>query len=145
MARLDYRAASPDGFKSYLDQYKYIAGCGLEDTLIQMLYLRVSQINGCPYCVDLHWKDAVKAGIDARKLNALTVWRDTPFFSDKERAALAWADSVTRLHGKRVSDADYDAMKAQFSDKQITDITYAVAHMNALNRIAIAFHKMPAA
>lgn len=144
MARIDYKNIAPEGFKHILSQLKYIAGSGLNEKLVHMIYLRVSQINGCPYCVDLHWKDALAAGEDPRRLNALIIWRDTPFFSGAERAALQWAEAVTLLKNAEAPQQDYDAMKAHFSEKQLVDLTFAIAHMNALNRVAIAFHQTPA-
>jgi AhpD family alkylhydroperoxidase len=145
MLRSEYSKIAPEGFNHFLATGKYISGSGLDEKLIHMIYLRVSQINGCPYCVDMHWKDAKAAGEDLRKLNAVVIWRDTPFFSEAERAALAWAESVTRLEHQSVPEGDFHPLKNHFNEKQIVDLTFAVCHMNALNRIAIAFHAMPAA
>ncbi len=144
MPHLAYAKVAPEGFGRILDVSKYIMASGLDEKLIHMVYLRVSQINGCPYCVDMHWKDAKAAGEDLRKLNAVVIWRDTPFFTEKEREALNWAEVVTRLEHQQVPKADFDATNAHFTDKEITDLTFTIAQMNALNRIAIAFHQMPA-
>ena len=145
MLRLNYSAIAPEGFKHYTELLKYLAGSGFDEKLLHMIYLRVSQINGCPYCVDMHWKDAKAAGEDLRKLNALVIWRDTPFFSDKERVALAWAESVTKLEHQTVPKEDYNPLKAHFSEKEIVDLTFTISHMNSLNRVAIAFHNTPSA
>ena len=99
MSRLPYASISPDGFQPFRTLDKYLkTSSGLESTLLHIVYLRVSQINGCPYCVDLHWRDARAEGEDERKLNGVVLWRDMPFFSQRERAALAWAEAVTRLN-----------------------------------------------
>lgn len=143
MSRLNYASASPEGYKKFIEINKYLAGCGLDETILNLVYLRVSQINGCSYCVDLHWQDAKKAGEDLRRLNAVVTWRKTNFFSDKERAALNYAEAVTKLEQQQVSDADYDEAAKHFNDKELADLTYAIAHMNALNRLAVPFKKMP--
>lgn len=143
--RINYRQTAPEGLQKFLEIYSYLKATTLPETLLHMLFLRISQINGCPYCVDMHFRDAIKAGIDARKLNGLVTWRDMPFFDEKEKAVFAWAEEVTRLHGRQVAEAKLDALKPHFSEKEIVDLTYATAHMNALNRIAIAFHAIPAA
>jgi alkylhydroperoxidase family enzyme len=93
----------------------------------------------------MNWQDAVKAGVEPRKLNALTIWRDAPFFSERERAALGWAETVTRLMWRRVDDAAYELVRPHFGDKELCELTYAIANMNALNRISIAFHNTPPA
>lgn len=143
MSRLSYSSIAPEGFGHFRALNRYIEGSGLELSLIHIVYLRVSQINGCPYCVDLHWSDARREGVDDRKLNGVILWREMPFFNDRERAALAWAEAVTRLEHQHVSDEEYTKAREQFNDKEISDLTFAVAHMNALNRIAIAFHNTP--
>ena len=145
MSRLPYATIAPEGFGHILALSSYLAKSGLGEKLLNLVYLRVSQINGCPYCVDLHWRDARKSGEDERRLNALVVWRDTPFFTERERAALAWAEAVTRLRDQHVSDKEFEKAKGQFTDKELVDLTLAIANMNALNRIAIAFHVTPAA
>lgn len=139
--RLAYHSTAAEGFKAFLAVNTYIASSGLDPALIHMVYLRVSQINGCSYCIDLHWKDAVKEKVDPRRLNGLVAWRHMPFFSAQEKAAFAWAEAVTLLEHAEVPQPLFDALKEQFNDKEITDLTFAVAHMNALNRIAIAFEK----
>jgi AhpD family alkylhydroperoxidase len=143
MMRLDYKQAAPQGFKPFITQIEHAKNSGLEETLLHMVYLRVSQINGCSYCIDQHWQDAVKSGVDARKLNAVVIWREAPFFSERERAALGWAEAVTRLMWRRVDDHAFEVVKPHFSEPELAELTYAIANMNALNRVAIAFHKTP--
>ncbi len=145
MARLNHPKISPEGYKKLGDVLAVVAASGIDMGLIHMVYLRVSQINNCPYCVDLHWRDATKAGIDARKLNALTVWRDTPFFSDQENAALEWAEMVTYMEDQDSMENAFTYAKKFFSEKQLVELTYGIAQMNAFNRIGIAFHAMPIA
>jgi uncharacterized peroxidase-related enzyme len=115
----------------------------LEPRLRDLLLLRVSQINGCAYCVDLHGAEALKAGESARRLNALAVWRETPFFSERERAALGWAEDVTTLPEPSALDEAYASLRALFSDQEIVALTFVVALMNSLNRMSIAFGRMP--
>src|SRR4051812_38830873 len=95
--RLDYSAIAPEGHKALTALYRYLPSCGLPPGLLHLVFLRISQINGCAYCVDLHFRDALRDGDDARRLNGVAVWRETPFFSERERAALGWAESLTRL------------------------------------------------
>jgi AhpD family alkylhydroperoxidase len=137
--RLPYWKADKVGFNKMLDISEHLAQSGLEEPLRHMLYLRVSQINGCGYCVDVHWKDAVKAGVDPRKLNGVIAWRHTPFFSPREQAAFAWAEAVTTLEHQEVPTALFEAMKGHFSEEEIMSVTLHVTHMNAFNRLAIAF------
>jgi AhpD family alkylhydroperoxidase len=141
--RLDYIAAAPDGYKAFGGVHRYIAK-SLDESLVNLVYLRVSQINGCAYCVDLHTRDAIKAGEDQRRLHNVITWREAPFFTDRERAALAWAESLTRLPDTGAPDADYEVVRAQFNDKELADLTYAIALMNAFNRLGVGFRRMPA-
>lgn len=143
--RLNYRQIAPEGLQKFLDIYGYLHSTTLPEDLLHMLFLRISQLNGCPYCVDLHWKDSVKMGVEPRKLNGLVTWRDMPFFSEKEKTVFAWVEEVTLLPGRQVAPEKLDALKAHFTEREIVDLTYASAHMNALNRIAIAFHAIPTA
>ncbi len=145
MQRMDYGAAAPEAYKKFIEIYMYHTKCGLNKTLLDMVYLRVSQINGCSYCVDQHWTDAKNAGADLRKLNSIVTWRKTTFFTDQERAALNWAEAVTKLEHQQVSDADYEESRKYFSEKELADLTFAIANMNAMNRFAIAFKKYPPA
>ncbi|HEX9465134.1 MAG TPA: carboxymuconolactone decarboxylase family protein [Alphaproteobacteria bacterium] len=141
--RLDYAAISPEGYKTLGGVHRFIAKCGLEESLINLVYLRVSQINGCAYCVDLHTRDAIKAGESQRRLHNVVTWREAPFFSDRERAALAWAESLTHVARTGAPDEDYEVVRRAFSEKEVVDLTYAIGLMNALNRLAIGMRKGP--
>ena len=116
------------------------------EELIYLVYLRVSQINGCAYCIDMHSRDLLKAGIAIDKLVLVPVWRDAgDVFTARERAALAWAETVTRVAETGIPDADYEAAAAEFSDKELADLTYAIGLMNVFNRLGIGFRTRPAA
>lgn len=141
--RIAYWKVAPEGSQAFGMVKKYVADCGLEHDLVHMVYLRVSQINGCAYCVDLHYCDAVSAGVDRRKLNSVVTWRESPFFTDRERAAFRWAESLTEIARTRAPDADYRAAKAAFTDRELVDLSYAIALMNAFNRIAVGFRRQP--
>ena len=143
-SRLDYATVSPEGYRAMIAFYRYLPDCGLEPLLVHLVFLRVSQINGCAYSVDLHWQDALRVGDTARRLNSVATWRETPFFSPRERAALAWAEALTRIAETRAPDADYDAARAVFTDKELVDLSFAISLMNGLNRIGIAFRREPA-
>ncbi len=142
--RLDYAAVAPEGYKAFGGVHKYIHK-SLDETLVNLVYLRVSQINGCAYCVDLHTRDAIKAGEDQRRLHNVVTWREAPFFNARERAALAWAESLTLLPETGAPDEDYEAVRKEFSEKEIADLTYAIALMNAFNRLGVGFRKSPPA
>jgi AhpD family alkylhydroperoxidase len=119
---------------------------GLPKELVNLVYLRVSQINGCAYCIDMHSRDLLKSGIAVDKLVLVPVWRDAgAVFSSRERIALAWAETVTRVAETGVPDADYDVAAAEFNDKELADITYAIGLMNVFNRLGISFRTPPAA
>jgi AhpD family alkylhydroperoxidase len=144
--RIDYAKASPAGFKAFGGVYVYLQNCGLSQELIYLVYLRVSQINGCAYCIDMHSRDLLKLGVTVDKLVLVPVWRDAgEVFSTRERAALAWAETVTRVAETDVPNADYEAAAAEFSDKELADVTYAIGLMNAFNRFGISFRSLPAA
>lgn len=143
MSRLNYKKISPEGFMA-MSNVLQLAAQSIEAGLLHMVYLRVSQINECPYCIDLHWRDAIKAGEDARKLNALSIWPDAPFFSDKERAALQWAESVTYIDDQDSMESAFETAMEFFGEKALVDLTYAITQMNAFNRLGIAFHAVPA-
>lgn len=144
--RLDYAKASPEGYRALGAVHSAIQQCGLPHELIDLVYLRVSQINGCAYCIDMHSRDLLKLGIATEKLPLMPVWRERgALFDARERAALAWAESVTRVAETGIPDADYAAAKAVFSDKELADLSYAIGLMNAFNRLGVAFRMVPAA
>ncbi len=145
--RIDYAKASPEGFKALGGVYVSIQKSGLPKDLVDLVYLRISQINGCAYCIDMHSRDLLqKSGITVEKLVLVPVWRDArDVFTTRERAALAWAETVTRVAETGIPDADYEAAAAEFSDKELADLTYAIGLMNVFNRLGIAFRTPPAA
>ena len=144
--RLDYAHAAPEGYKAFGGVYVAVQKSGLPKELIDIVYLRVSQINGCAFCIDMHSRDLLKAGLAVDKLVLVPGWREGgPLFSARERAALAWAETVTRVADTGVPDADYQAASAEFNQKELADLTYAIGLMNAFNRLGVAFRATPAA
>lgn len=142
--RLDYTQASPGGVKAFGSVYGYILGSGLDDVLVELVYLRVSQINGCAYCLEMHTRDLARKGVRLEKLALVQAWREAPsLFTDREKAALAWAESVTRVAETHVPDEVFQAAAAVFSEKELADLTMAISLMNAFNRLAISFRRVP--
>jgi AhpD family alkylhydroperoxidase len=142
-ARLDFYKASPDAIKAMLALEAHINKSGLEKSLVELIRLRASQINGCAFCVDMHTTDARKGGETERRLATVVVWRETPFFTDRERAALAWTESLTLVSQTHVDDATWDEVRPHFSDAELADLTLLITAINGWNRFAIAFRKMP--
>ena len=122
---------------------KYLAKCGLEESLQHLVKIRASQINGCAYCIDMHSIDARAGGETEQRLYALDAWRETPFFDDRERAALAWIEAVTLVAQTHVPDSVYEETRKQFSEQEIVDLTYVAATINAWNRLAISLRSVP--
>lgn len=144
--RVDYAKISPEGYKAFGNVYVTLLKSGLPKELVDLVYLRVSQINGCAFCIDMHSRDLLKSGFTVEKLVLVAVWREAgALFSETERAALAWAETVTRVSETGVPDADYAAAAAVFTDKELADLTYAIGLMNAFNRFGISFRSTPAA
>lgn len=144
--RMDHNAAAPAGMKALAGVYGYIMQSGLPKTVVDLVYLRISQINGCAYCIDMHSRDLLKDGVTVEKLVLVPTWREGgELFGQTERAALAWAETVTRVSETGVPDADYEAAAAVFDQKQLADLTIAIGMMNAYNRMAISFRATPAA
>lgn len=144
--RLDYTKAAPEGYKAFGGVYVAIQKSGLPKELIDLVYLRVSQINGCAYCIDMHSRDLLKGGLSTDKLVLVPVWHEAgEMFSTRERAALAWAETVTRVAQTGVPDSDYEAARAEFNEKELADLTYAIGLMNAFNRLGISFRVPTAA
>jgi len=137
--RLVYREVAPDGHAAMRRLQGYVEGCGLEHSLLELVKTRASQINGCAHCLDMHTKDARAAGESEQRLYTLSAWRETPFFSPRERAALAWTEATTRIADSHVDDALYAEVRAQFSEKEIVDLTLAIVAINGWNRLAISF------
>jgi len=142
-ARLDYAKTAPDALKAMLALEQYTRNCGLERSLIELIKMRASQINGCAFCLDMHSKDARAAGETEQRLYALNAWRETPFFSDRERAALTWTEAVTRVSESHVPDETYEAVRQHFSEKELVDLTLAIVTINGWNRLAISFRAVP--
>jgi AhpD family alkylhydroperoxidase len=142
--RMNYVAASPDGMKALGAVLTYVRQSGLPVPLVDLVYLRVSLINGCAYCIDTHTRDLLKAGITAEKITLVPVWREGgALFDERERAALAWAETVTRVAETNVPEGDYKAAAAVFGEKELADLTIAIGLMNAYNRMAISFRATP--
>jgi AhpD family alkylhydroperoxidase len=141
--RLKYGKAFPEGIHALLNLGKVIAAGGLEPSLIQLLYTRASQLNGCAYCIDMHTRDARAAGETEQRLYALSAWRETPFFTLRERAALAWTEALTNIQQGHAPDEIYGQARSEFDDSELVKLTLAITHINAWNRIAIAFRTEP--
>jgi AhpD family alkylhydroperoxidase len=142
--RIQYYAVAPKAVEAMRGLQAYVDGSGLEAALIELVKTRASQINGCAYCVDLHTRDARKAGEGEERLYALAVWRESPFFSARERAALAWCEAVTLIAHDHVPDAVFEEARAHFSEKELVDLTFAVVAINGWNRLAVSFRQLPA-
>ena len=141
--RIDPRAASQGAYKAMLGLEAYLAHCSIEKPLLDLVRMRASQINGCAYCLDMHSKDARAGGESEQRLYTLDAWHETPFFSDRERAALAWTEAVTLVRETRVPDDVYEEARRYFSEAELVDLTLAVTTINAWNRISIAFRAVP--
>ncbi|MDR3442887.1 MAG: carboxymuconolactone decarboxylase family protein [Legionella sp.] len=142
-SRINYMKASPEAIKAMMELERFINQCGLEKTLLNLVKLRASQINGCSYCVDLHSSEARKEGESERRLSAVVAWQETSFFSERERAALAWTEAVTLLVKTHAPDDLYQELTQHFSEKEVVDLTVAIATINAWNRIAVSFRSSP--
>ena len=141
--RLDYSKAAPDGTGILRQLERYLTNAGLEPDLLELVKLRASQINGCAYCIDMHTKDARSRGESEQRLYGTTAWRETSFYSERERAALAWTESITRISEDQVPDETYLHVKQYFTEKELVDLTLAVIAINSWNRLAISF-RVPA-
>ena len=138
-ARLDFSRIAPDAVRAHLGLEAYIRGCGLEQSLLELVKLRASMINGCAYCVDMHTKDARFAGETEQRLYAVSVWHEAPFFSPRERAALRWTDAVTAIAREEISDELFRDVRSHFSEKELVDLTMAVITINGWNRLSVSF------
>jgi AhpD family alkylhydroperoxidase len=142
--RIDYTKVAPAGVKALGGVYGYIAQAGLDERLVELVYLRVSQINGCAYCISLHTADLTRNGVLHQKLALVQVWHEAgSMFDDRERPALRWAESLTRVADTGAPDEDYAAVSATFSEKEVADLTIAIGLMNAFNRLAIGLRRPP--
>lgn len=143
MARIDVGSVSPGAYRAMLGLEAYLAQSGLDRRLLHLVKLRASQLNGCAYCIDMHWKDARAEGESEQRLYGLDAWRESPYYSKLERAALEWTEAVTRVSVDQVPDAVFEAVHRYFPDKALADLTLAVATINAWNRLAIALRAEP--
>ena len=141
--RLNYGRVAQGVYQAMDALDTYLATCGLEESLVHLVKLRASQINGCAYCLDMHWKDLRAIGESEQRLYSLDAWQECPYYSERERAALAWTEAVTLIAAGRASDADYAVARSQFTEKELADLTLAVATINAWNRLSIAGRLSP--
>jgi AhpD family alkylhydroperoxidase len=141
--RISYNNASPDAYKAMYGLEHYVRHCGLEHSLLELVKLRASYLNGCAFCIDMHTKDARAAGETEQRLYAVPVWRETPFFSERERAALAWTEAVTLVGETHVPDDVFEIARAQFSERELVDLTLAIVAINGWNRLAVSFRTVP--
>ncbi|MCG2419153.1 carboxymuconolactone decarboxylase family protein [Aequorivita sp. F47161] len=141
--RLDYHSTDPKAIKGMLELEKYVAGSNLDHSLYELVKLRASQINGCAYCIDMHSKDARKAGETEQRLYALSAWRETSFYTERERAALAWTEALTLISENDVPDSLYTEVQKHFTEKDHLALTMAIVAINGWNRLAISFSVEP--
>lgn len=141
--RLNYATVSPHALKAMLELEKFVAASGLERSLYELVKIRASQINGCAYCIDMHTKDARKADESEQRLYALNAWRETPFFTDRECAALEWTESLTLISENDVPDSLYDEVRKHFDEKEMVALSIAIVAINGWNRLAIGFRTVP--
>jgi AhpD family alkylhydroperoxidase len=142
-SRLAYAKVAPEAYKRMLHLNAYLKQCSLEAPLLELIKLRASQINHCAFCIDMHWKDARAAGEDEARLYLLNAWHESPCYTERERAALAWTEAVTLLSEDNVSDALYAQVREHFSDTEIVDLTFAVVIINSWNRLSVPFRAQP--
>lgn len=144
--RLDYNQIAPAGAKALGSVYGYVMQSGLPGVLVDLVYLRISQINSCAYCLDMHTRDLLKKGQQIGKIALVQAWREAgDLFDEREKAALAWAETVTRVAETGVPDEAYEAARAVFNERELVDLTIATGLMNAYNRMAISFRNTPQA
>jgi AhpD family alkylhydroperoxidase len=141
--RINYFKVGSGAIEAMLGVEKYLNQCGLDSKLLNLIRLRTSQINGCAYCIDMHWKDLRVAGETEQRLYGLDAWEESPYYSDRERAALAWTEAVTNIQEGHVPDSVYEEVKKSFSEKDLADLTLAVTAINSWNRLSIAARTVP--
>jgi len=136
--RLDYWKVAPEAYRALVGVDRYVNNSSIERPLLELVKLRASQVNGCAYCIDMHWKDARAAGETEQRLYSLEAWREAPFYTDRERAALAWTEALTLISETHAPDDVYAAVRAQFSEQETVDLSLAIATINAWNRMSIS-------
>jgi AhpD family alkylhydroperoxidase len=142
-SRIEYAKFAPEVIRSLYAIERYLHESGIDIKLLHMIKLRVSQINGCAFCIDMHWKDARAAGETEQRLYGLDAWRESPYYTERERAAFEWAESITLVSQSHVPDDVFERLRTQFTEKEIVDLTYVVAMINLWNRVAIPFRAVP--
>ena len=141
--RLNYLKVAPDAYKAMLGLETYLHECGLEEMLLHLVRLRASQVNGCAFCLDMHWKDLRAMGESEQRLYSLDAWRECPYYTERERAALAWTEAVTLVTVGHVADSVYEEVRPHFTEKELADLTLAIGAINAWNRLGIAGRTVP--
>ena len=141
--RIDFRKTAPGAMQALLTFQAYVNNSGLSKSLLELVKIRASQINACAYCLDMHTKDARANGESEQRIYALNAWRETPFFNDRERAALAWTESLTLLTEGYVPDAVFEEVRRHFSDEEVVNLSMAVVAINSWNRLLTAFRAVP--
>lgn len=141
--RLDYTKASPEAAKAMIQMESFVRRSGIDAKLLELIKIRASQLNGCAYCIDMHTQDARLKGETEQRIYALDAWRETPFFTEKERAALAWTEALTNIQTGHAPDAVYHELSSNFSEEERVNLTLAITTVNAWNRIAIGFRAVP--
>jgi AhpD family alkylhydroperoxidase len=142
-ARLDFRKASPQGENAIKALHTFVRNCGLDHSLLELVKLRASQINGCAHCIDMHAKELRAEGESEQRLYLLNAWRESPFYSERERAALAWTEAVTLVAENQIPDEVYEQARKQFSEEELVNLTIALVAINGANRLNIAFRTVP--
>jgi AhpD family alkylhydroperoxidase len=142
-ARLDARKAAPEAMQALSQVHVYVAKCGLEHSLLELVKFRASQINGCAWCMDMHSKELRAAGETEQRVYLLSAWRECPFYSERERAALAWTEALTLLTEGNVSDEVFAQARSQFSEEELVKLTLAIVAINGANRVNVAFRTVP--
>ena len=137
--RLNAAAVAPEAYRAMLGLEKYVRSSGLEHSLLELVKMRASQLNGCAYCLDMHWKDARAAGESEQRLYLLDAWRESPGYTERERAALGWVEAITHISDGHAADGVYETAREHFDEKELVDLTMAVVAINGWNRLAIAF------
>ncbi len=141
--RINYGKVVPGAFRVMRDMERLVHESGLEPKLLELIKVRASQINGCAYCVDMHWKDARVGGETEQRLYSLNAWRETPFYTERERAALAWTESLTLLSQNDVPDELYEATRRHFSEEELVNLSMAIVAINSWNRLVVSFRTVP--
>ena len=141
--RIDYRKVAPGLLQAVRGLEDYLGKSGIEENLYHLIKLRASQINGCAYCIDMHWKDLRSIGETEQRLYGLDAWEESPYYTERERAALAWTEAVTNIREGHAPDAVFDEARKFFSEKELADLTLGIATINLWNRLAISMRSVP--